>query len=220
MSSPVFVGNTPRTIEKRVKALLNARSDFLSAASAESTRAAGDAIEGIIGEGFCEILGDLCSEYSDTFARRAMADLAFKDSAANYCVVDVKTHREGTAFNMPNLTSVDRLARFYEDDSNFFVILMVKYSVSGTKVTVGAVHFLPIEHLAWDCLTVGALGRGQIQIANAKHLEFDPHRTRRAWMLEFCDTMLDFYPKEALKIETRIKQFEKVKAFWLAKKES
>jgi hypothetical protein len=37
--------------------------------------------------------------------------------------VDVKTHREETAFNMPNLTSVDRLARFYEDDANFFVML-------------------------------------------------------------------------------------------------
>ena len=41
-----------------------------------------------------------------------MADLAFKDKVSNYCVVDVKTHREGTVFNLPNLTSVDRLARF------------------------------------------------------------------------------------------------------------
>ncbi|MSU49929.1 MAG: hypothetical protein EXS37_12730 [Opitutus sp.] len=217
MSSPIFAGNTARIIEKRVKAVLNARANFLSEATAESTRAAGDAIAGIIEEEFRGILGDFCGEYSDSFARRAMADLAFTDSVANYCVVDVKTHREGTAFNMPNRTTVDRLARFYEDDSNYFVILMVKYAVSGTKVTVGSVHFLPIEHLAWECLTVGALGKGQIQIANAKYLEIDPHKTRRAWMLEFCDTMLDFYPKEARKIETRIKQFEKVKAFWLAK---
>ena len=52
---------------------------------------------------------------------------------------------------MPNLTSVDRLARCYEDDTNFFVMLMVKYAVSGTKVTVQQVHFVPIEHLKWDC---------------------------------------------------------------------
>ena len=94
---------------------------------------------------------------------------------------------------------------------------MVKYAVEGTKVTVSAVHFLPIEHLSWDCLTIGALGKGQIQIANAKHLEIDATKTRCAWMLEFCDTMLDFYPREIRKIDSRVKQFEKVKAFWLAK---
>ncbi len=69
----------------------------------------------------------------------------------------------------------------------------------------------------WDCLTIGALGKGQIQIANAKHLEIDASKTRRAWMLEFCDTMLDFYPREIRKIDSRIKQFEEVKTFWLAK---
>ena len=39
-----------------------------------------------------EILGKHSGEYSASFARRAMADLAFKDKLANYYVVDVKTH--------------------------------------------------------------------------------------------------------------------------------
>ncbi len=159
------------------------------------------------------ILGELVGEYSASFARRAMADLAFKDAVNNYCVVDVKTHREGTAFNMPNLTSVDRLARFYEDDANFFVMLMVKYAVVGTKVTAQQVHFVPIEHLKWDCLTLGALGTGQIQIADSKRIEIDPSQNRRAWMLEFCDTVLAFYPREIVKITKRIGKFEKVKEF-------
>ncbi len=53
-----------------------------------------------------------------------MADLAFEDLDGYYYVVDVKTHRLSTKFNMPNLTSVERLARFYEDDKNYFVVLM------------------------------------------------------------------------------------------------
>jgi hypothetical protein len=149
-----------------------------------------------------------------------MADLAFKDELRNYYVVDVKTHREETAFNMPNLTSVDRLARFYEDDANFFVMLMVKYRVTGTKVRVSKVHFIPIEYLKWSCLTIGALGAGQIQIANSKHIEIDPTKTRRSWMLEFCDTVLQFYPREISKITKRIGKFQKVREFWLAKTES
>jgi hypothetical protein len=219
MKSPLFEPKTRESIEGKVRDVLNEQADFLSADTAESTRAAGDAIQSIIEDNFAAILGDLVGEYSASFARRAMADLAFKDKVSNYCVVDVKTHREGTAFNMPNLTSVDRLARFYEDDSNYFVMLMIKYAVVGTKVTVQQVHFVPIEHLKWDCLTIGALGIGQIQIANSKHIEIDPSQKRRAWMLEFCDTMLTFYPKEISKITKRIGKFEKVKEFWLSKPE-
>jgi hypothetical protein len=39
-------------------------------------------------------------------------------------------------------------------------------------------------------------------------------------MLEFCDNVLQFYPREIIKINKRIGKFEKVKEFWLAKKES
>lgn len=53
-----------------------------------------------------------------------MADFAFTDVDGNYYVVDSKTHNLGTSFNMPNLTSVERLARFYEDYHNYFAVLM------------------------------------------------------------------------------------------------
>lgn len=220
MNSPLFDPKTRERIEGKVCDLLNEQADFLSADTSESTRAAGDAIQSIIEDNFAVILGDHIGEYSASFARRAMADLAFKDKFNYYCVVDVKTHRESTAFNMPNLTSVDRLARFYEDDTNYFIMLMVKYSVGGTKVTVRHVHFVPIEHLKWDCLTIGALGTGQIQIADSKRIEIDPSQKRRAWMLEFCDTVLAFYPREIAKITKRIGKFEKVKEFWLSKSDA
>ncbi len=38
-------------------------------------------------------------------------------------------------------------------------------------------------------------------------------------MLEFCDTVLAFYPREIAKITKRIGKFGKVKEFWLAKPE-
>jgi len=56
-----------------------------------------------------------------------MADLAFTDKDGFYYVVDVKTHRLDTKFNMPNLTSVERLARFYEEDVNYFSLLKIDY---------------------------------------------------------------------------------------------
>jgi len=125
MQSRVFSTNRFEEIAAATKQFLGDYEDFLSPSTARSTRAVGDAIEDILGDHFEGILGNDCAEYSASFARRAMADLAFKDADGLYYVIDVKTHREDTRFNMPNLTSVKRLARFYEDDTNYFVLLLV-----------------------------------------------------------------------------------------------
>jgi hypothetical protein len=219
MRSAIFSTDEFRQIAQRTKDFLNKHEDFLSVSTAHSTRAVGDAIEGILGDGFQAILGDYCAEYSANFARRAMADLAFKDKDDLYYVVDVKTHRADTKFNMPNLTSVERLARFYEDDRNYFVLLLVKYTLEGTHAGISETAFVPIEFLDWNCLTVGALGWGQIQIANSNLVNVRPHYSRKAWMLELCDVMLEFYPREIGKIHSRIEHFEVVKKHWQAKTE-
>ena len=147
-----------------------------------------------------------------------MADLAFTDKDDCYYIVDVKTHRLDTKFNMPNLTSVERLSRFYEDDKNYFVILKVNYKVEFQKITIDKVLFVPLEFLSWDCLTLGALGWGQIQIANANIVTVLPNNTRKNWMIAMCDNLLDFYPKEILKINERIDRFKEVKKYWQNKK--
>jgi len=219
VASRMFSTNRFEEIAERTRDLLNAQEDFLSPSTARSTRAVGDAIEGILGDHFQAILGEDCAEYSADFARRAMADLALKDKDNFYYVVDVKTHREDTKFNMPNFTSVERLARFYEDDSNYFVLLLVKCRLQNTRVVVSAVTFVPIEFLNWDCLTVGVLGWGQIQIANSNYVAIRPHYSRTTWMLELCDVMLEFYPREIGKIQSRVEYFQRVRDRWRAKTE-
>jgi len=217
MKSRLFHGNDYVLVQARVQDLINSSPDFLSKSTAQSPRAAGDAIENVVAASFERILGEHCGEYSSNFARRAMADLAFKDPDGLYYVVDVKTHRTDTRFNMPNLTSVQRLARFYEDDTNFFTILLVSYSVEGVKARVTHVTFVPIEFLGWDCLTIGALGWGQIQIENSNRVTVNPGYSRKQWMLELCDVMLEFYPKEIAKIGERVSRFEQVREFWSRK---
>jgi len=120
---------------------------------------------------------------------------------------------------MPNLTSVERLARFYEGDKNYFVVLNVKYSIEGTKVKVRDAHFIPIEFLSWECLTIGALGWGQIQIANANLITINEGYSRKQWMIELCDVMLEFYPREIGKIQDRMDYFKRVKQQWEKKSE-
>ena len=211
--SRIFHTDEYKTLESSIVQLLNAQPDFLSTRTAVSPRAVGDAVQEVLSEHFQSLLGNLCAEYSPSFARRSMADFAFTDPDGLYYVVDVKTQRLDASFSMPNLTSVQRLTRFYEDDINHFLMLMAQYRVNQTRLNV-EVHFVPIEFLSWDCLTIGALGWGQIQIANANRVNIIDGYSRRDWMLELCDTMLEFYPKEIAKIRERIGYIEKVKRTW------
>lgn len=212
--SAIFSQNHYKDIEKKILQFLNSQPEFLSSRTAQSPRAVGDAIESLLVDNFGKIMGDLVKEYSSSFARRAMADLAFTDKDDFYYVVDVKTHRLDTKFNMPNLTSVERISRFYEDDKNHFVILNVAYTIEGSAAKIKKVTFAPIEFFSWDCLTLGALGWGQIQIANSNRITIVPKNSRKKWMLELCDNLFEFYPKEIGKITERIEHFKKVRKFW------
>lgn len=215
MKSSLFYTDEYMRVEQRIVEYLNTRQGYLSINTIKSTWAVGDAIQDILSEHFKEILADERTIYSTGFARRAMADLAFEDYAGFYYVVDVKTHRlHDTKFNMPNLTSVERLARFYEDDKNYFVLLLSSYEVVEAQVLIKQARLTPIEFLGWDCLTLGALGWGQIQIANSHFITTKPGYSRKMWMIELCDNLLEFYPKEISKIGQRIEHFKKVKAFW------
>lgn len=204
----------------RVLELLNASADEMGLSATASPRTVGDRTQEYLAEKLVEILpSDLVDDYTAEFSRRAMADLAFKDADQNYYVVDVKTHCQSTQFNMPNLISVERLARFYEDPCNFFCILIVGYESIEGAWRFAECTFVPVEHLDWDCLTIGALGWGQLQIANANRICVT-RSTRRAWMLRLCDALLHFYPREIEKVEGRISYFEAAKARWLEREDA
>ncbi|MGQ9873376.1 hypothetical protein [Leptodesmis sp.] len=216
--SQIFYSEKFGEVQESIRAFLNAQEDYLSTSTANSPRAVGDAVQEVLGNNLQQVLGDdVCKNYSANFARRAMADLAFEDDNGFYYVIDVKTHRLSTKFSMPNLISVERLARFYRDDKNVFAILMVAYEVQGTRVDVERVTFVPIEFLGWNCLTIGALGWGQIQIANSNLITVNPRYSRKQWMLELCDALADFYPREIGKIEERMTYFTQVRQFWFSR---
>lgn len=215
----VLNDRTLRFLENRVIDELSRIQDFQNRRITNSPRAIGDTVQEAIGELLPYCFPDgLLGDFSADFARRAMADVAFTDVDGNYYLIDVKTHNTSTQFNMPNLTSVHRLARFYEDDSNYFVILLIEYSVENGHLTFTSAHFIPIEHLEWSCLTIGALGWGQIQIANSNNVEVNRNNTRVDWMLSLCDALDIFYPNEIAKISERLNYFQSVRAYWEARR--
>ncbi len=73
------------------------------------------------------------------------------------------------------------------------------------RAEIVKVTFAPIEFFAWGCLTIGAPGWGQIQIANANTVTIASENSRKSGMLKLCDDItVNFYPEEIGKIKRRI----------------
>ena len=214
MTSKLFATEIQRKIEGTIINLLN-NNQLMNYNTINSPRAVGDAVQNFLEKNISQCLpNDLVTKINTSFARRSMADLAFEDINENYYVVDIKTHNLNTNFNMPNLTSVERLARFYGDNKNYFVLLLVSYVIQDEQLHFEKCLFIPIEYLDWSCLTLGALGWGQIQIANSNILNVELSNTRKKWMLQLCDALDLFYPNEISKITHRIDYFRKVRDYW------
>jgi hypothetical protein len=192
---------------------------IVSVNSMSSPRSIGDAVQEFLAQrGLAEALAEIGISHIDSdFSRRSMEDIAFEDNSGNYYAVDVKTHNLSTQFNMPNLISVRRLANFYRNDSNTFCILMVSYEVVDNKLEYRECNFKPIEAFSWNCLTLGALGWGQIQFANANDLKFNQLMSRKRWMLDMCDKLETFYDEEIGKIAERKDWFSKIRQDWESK---
>jgi hypothetical protein len=217
MKASIFHSGDSEEIAEAIKQYLRKNNNHVSSRSLNSPRAVGDALQEIVAENFQKLTKNVCVDFSANFARRAMADFAFHDHGGNHYVVDVKTHREDTKFNMPNLTSVERLARFYEEDKNYFCLLLIKYKINNEQLDVTEVAFVPIEKLDWKCLTIGALGWGQIQIANSNKIVLNRTISRKKWMIRLCEVMMEFYPREAKKIAKRLARFKSEMEKWIVR---
>ena len=210
-----------RLLQQTEQAVLNLLQEkgqhIVQGRSLQSPRAVGDAVQMFLSEkgGLRQCIPSTALKtFENDFERRSMEDMAFYDNENRYYAVDCKTHNLSTAFNMPNLISVRRIANFYKNESNFFCILIAEYSIENNCIRYKACHFKPIEAFSWDCLTIGALGWGQIQIANANVLRFNKKPNRKEWMLQLCDNLDAFYDEEIGKIGERKSWFKDIRDFW------
>ncbi|MDZ4766715.1 MAG: hypothetical protein SGI73_19420, partial [Chloroflexota bacterium] len=135
MSSKLFDSDDYKNVETATKALLSLEPNFLSVRGT-SPRSVGDALQEIVAERLQTVLPLYIRGYRNNFERRAMADIAFNDDENNQYVIDVKTHLVSATFGMPNLTSVERLANFYENNRHYFVVLSISYELVQTNLSI------------------------------------------------------------------------------------
>ena len=203
-----FKGDYCKEIEKKIKNFLNSNNEIGSGHNRKQ-RIMGDVIEDAV----CEKMKDFFPEGSiktciKSKEAKAMGDVVLEDYKNNVLLVDVKTRNKNKKFNMPNLTSVRKIWDLYKEDNKYFVILLIEYEEKEGKTIYSNVRLSPIEWLNWECLGIGALGWGQIQIKNAREVKIDSSQTRDSWLAIFRNKVIKFYEDEKKKIDDeRIKYF-------------
>jgi hypothetical protein len=218
MKSKMFYEGYYKEIQFKIKNFLNSKT-IRELDIPETVRTTGDKIPEVLGHQMETILKPYIRDFSIPVSNKSIADYEFLDNEGFHNFINVITHREETLFSMPNITSVDRLKKLYENDKNIFVVLLIDYSISKPSKNITNVRFIPIEFYDWDCLTLGALGSGQIQIRKASDITEVENNSRKDWMLEFFERLDEFYVNEADKTVKRLKSLISLRTEWKAKKD-
>ena len=167
----------------------------LSVPTYSGHRTIGDMIE-------VEVINELSQNYNivEGKSKRSIDDFSIGND-----LYDVKTHHENEGgFSMPNLISVKRLKGVLEDESKTLSYVFVDYTRNDDEVKITDVHIKYVWELDWSMLSIGALGKGQLQIKDAnKELVFTDIG-RDEWFKILKVKVLEFYQKELTKIGKEI----------------
>ena len=70
----------------------------------------------------------------------------------------------------------------YENDKNLLLYVFVKYHTDNNSIHISEVIVKSIEQIDWGCITIGNLGKGQLQITNMNDISFNDFLSRNDWM--------------------------------------
>tara|TARA_B100000579_G_scaffold432280_1_gene448833 strand:- start:597 stop:1199 length:603 start_codon:yes stop_codon:yes gene_type:complete len=158
-------------------------------------RGIADIIEQDVSEIILNLKSRIIKESYEAKSKRSIEDVGLVTKDYDDVKIDIKTHDTESELSMPNLISISRLKKFYENDRNLLLYVFVKYINHGNNVQVLQVKVKPIEQINWECLTIGNLGKGQLQITDMNKISFQNFMTRKDWMERLSYDAIIYYQK-------------------------
>ena len=120
------------------------------------------------------------------------------DVTWNHYHINIKSTDLTKDFHMPNLISSENLWKLLERGDEFVLLRLIHRDGK-----IEDWDFWNIQDISWDCLQIGALGTGQIQIKNATK-PLTTGDDRPSWRQQWQSKMMDFYQREQTKIGKRL----------------
>jgi len=173
-------------------------------------RGIADIIEVMVSDIIKNLKHQSIKESYEAQSKRSIEDVGLVTTDYNDIKIDIKTHDSESELSMPNLISISRIKKFYENQRNLLLYVFVKYiniidseNPHGHSVQILDIKVSAIEQIDWSCLTIGNLGKGQLQITNMNEISFNNVLTRKDWLERLSYDVIIYYRSLINKIETK-----------------
>jgi hypothetical protein len=166
-------------------------------------RGIADIIEVKVSDIILKLKHQSIKESYEAKSKRSIEDVGIVTTEYDDINIYIKTHDSKAELSMPNLISISRLKKFYKNDKNLLLYVFVKYINFGHSIQILDVQVKSIEQLNWECLTIGNLGKGQLQVRNMNEISFQNHMTRNDWMERLSYDVVIYYQSLVNKIQTK-----------------
>ncbi|MCK9475506.1 MAG: hypothetical protein M0R46_06300 [Candidatus Muirbacterium halophilum] len=156
----------------------------------------------------CKLAKD---EYTDIYlpakSKRSIEDFCLVSDTTN--CFDVKTHHiQESGFSMPNLISIDRLRKLLLDSKITLSYVFIDYKRIDNKIVIENINIKYIWQLDWSVLSIGSLGKGQLQILdNNKEMKYTDVG-REEWSKILLQKGYEYNLKQMQKIQKEIKNWQ------------
>jgi len=166
-------------------------------------RGIADIIEVKVSDILLKLKHQSIKESYEAKSKRSIEDVGLITTDYDDIKIDIKTHDSKSELSMPNLISISRLKKFYDNDRNLLLYVFIKYINYGHSVQILGIQVKAVEQLNWECLTIGNLGKGQLQVKNMDEISFQNHMTRKDWMERLSENVVMYYLSLMNKIQTK-----------------
>jgi len=166
-------------------------------------RGIADIIEQDVSKIILNLKSRIIKESYEAKSKRSIEDVGLVTTEYDDIKIDIKTHDSDSDLSMPNLISISRIKKFYENDRNLLLYVFVKYVSNNNVIQILDTKVKAIEQLNWECLTIGNLGKGQLQVKNMDEISFQNHMTRSDWVERLSYDVVLYYQSLVNKIQTK-----------------
>jgi len=170
-------------------------------------RTVGDLVESRVTEILMNAKSDLITETKGPRSKKSIEDVTLVSNGVSY-YIDPKTHDINSGFSMPNLTSVDKIKKLFLSDKKELIYVSVSYMIENGWVNIVDIKVFFIWELDISILGIGALGKGQLQIKNAKKDLVFTEKGKHKWYGDFKKLVQEYLRKQIIKINKQILEWE------------
>lgn len=170
-------------------------------------RTIGDLVESSIANLILNINHELISETIESSGKKSIEDVTLVSKNVKY-YADSKTRNINAKFSMPNLTSIEKIKNIINNENEELIYIFVTYDIENNFVKIKEVKVAFVWELDVEMLSIGNLGKGQLQIRNAKESLIFTDKGKEEWFSDVKKLAQFFFKKQIIKLNKQITQWQ------------